>query len=531
MAEQGRHIVVVGGGTSGSVLAARLSEDPRISVTLLELGPDHDAYDESVLEPIRAGAVWSGGGENVTPTPMATQTGTITMIQGRLLGGTSAVNGMATLRGQPADYDAWAAAGMEGWGWDDVANTFIAAERDMDFGDSPIHGSDGPLPVRRWRKDEMSRSQKAFYEAMVESGHPAAADINDPSQLPGIGTFPVTIDEQARRVSTSLAYLTDDVRARDNLEIRTRAEVATIKIAAGRAKGVVLVSGEEIEADEVVLTAGAIWTPTMLLRSGVGPKEHLEEYGIEVHADLPVGSTLSDHLGAGIPYHHEGPRGGIAGPAQVVLVGASNGKDADYHLMPVSIHDPKTSPLTYREKARFLTQSEGSGGNPGLKALWSVMKFMATPTAGSTLFMVAVFMLRSSGRGSVRLGNTPEADPNVVAPPLPDDARERLGHAFNHLAVWERSAAFKALKAKSLLSLDLAAANAVDTALEQTPISYGHMVGTCPMGPVLDADCRVHSIPNLRVADASVMPTIPAGNTYLGCVMVAERIASKMKAR
>ena len=119
----------------------------------------------------------------------------------------------------------------------------------------------------------------------------------------------------------------------------------------------------------------------------------------------------------------------------------------------------------------------------------------------------------------------------MVAPPLPEDAHERLGHAFNHLAVWERSAAFKALKAKSLLSLDLAAPNAVDTALEQTPISYGHMVGTCPMGPVLDADCRVHGIPNLRVADASVMPTIPAGNTYLGCVMVAERIASKMKAR
>jgi len=190
------------------------------------------------------------------------------------------VNGLATLRGQPADYDAWADAGLEGWGWDDVANTFIAAERDMDFGTSPIHGSDGPLPVRRWRKDELSRSQAAFYEGMIETGQPAAADINDPSQLPGIGIFPVTIDEQAQRVTTSLAYLSDEVRARDNLEIRTHAEVATIEIDDGRAKGVVLVSGEEIEADEVVVAAGALWSPTRLPRSGVGPEGHLAEHGI-----------------------------------------------------------------------------------------------------------------------------------------------------------------------------------------------------------------------------------------------------------
>ena len=500
-------------------------------MTLLEAGPDHDAYHEANLEPTRAADNWTGAGEHLVPTSMATQTGTTSMIQGRLLGGTSAVNGLATLRGQPADYDAWADAGLEGWAWDDVKSTFIAAERDMDFGSSPIHGSDGPLPVRRWRKDEMSRSPTAFLEGMIETGQPAAADINDPSQLPGIGVFPVTIDEQVRRVSTSLAYLTDEVRARDNLEIRTQAEVATIAIEDGRAKGVALVSGEEIEADEVVVAAGAIWSPTMLLRSGVGPKAHLAEHGIPVHADLPVGSTMSDHLGAGIPYRHDGPRGGIGGPAQVVMVGASNGKDVDYHLMPVSLHDPKENPLTFRGKLRLTGPSgNSSNSNPGWRTVLGGLRFLATPTASATMFLLAVFLLRSSGRGSVRLGSTPEAGPTVVAPPLPEDAPQRLRHAFDQLAAWERSAAFQALKLEPVFPHDLGAPDAVATALERNTMSYGHMVGTCPMGPVLDADCRVHGIPNLRVADASVMPTIPAGNTYLGCVMVAERIASKMKA-
>ncbi len=482
-----RRIMVVGGGTAGAVLAARLSEASALSVTLIEAGPDHDAYSSEILEPAQAPRLWEGAAPIAT-TPMATETGVIPMYQGRLLGGSSALNGLATLRGLPADYDAWEAAGLEGWGWADVESTFIAAERDQDFGASAIHGDSGPLPVRRWRREELGRAQRAYHDGIIEIGEPEVADINDPSQLPGIGIFPVTIDEKARRVTTSLAYLTEKVRARDNLEVRTNAEVSGIAFDGGRVTGVTLASGEEIEADEVVVAAGALWSPFLLLRSGIGPADHLAEHGVASRADLPVGSTMSDHLGPGILYRHDGPRGGTAGPAQVVLVGASNGKDVDYHAFPIG----------------------------------------PAPTNDQTLFMMAAFLMRSSGRGSVRLGETPEAGPVVKAPPLPDDAPERLGHAFERIAAWERSAAARELRCEPVVPHDLLAPDAVTTALERLTLSYAHMVGTCPMGPVLDADCRVRGIDGLRVCDASVMPTIPTGNTYLGCVMVAERVARKM---
>ena len=491
MTERTRRILVVGGGTAGSVLAARLSERPDFAITLLESGPDHDAYDAGILDPALASAAWSGATTPSVVTPMHVERGQpISMLQGRLLGGTSALNGLATVRGMPQDYDGWAAAGLDGWGWKDVRDTFIAAERDFDFEASPIHGHEGPLPVRRWRREELSRAQRAYYDGMCEIGEPAVADVNDPSELPGVGVFPVTIDGGGRRVTTSLAYLTPEVRARPNLSVRTGSEVATIEISDHRATGVTLVSGEPVEADEVVLSAGALWSPHLLLRSGIGPAAHLAEHGVELRADLPVGATMSDHLGPGIPYRHDGPRGGAGGPAQVLLVGASNGTDVDYHAFPIA----------------------------------------PVPGEHETVFNMAVFLLRSSGRGSVKLGDTPDSGPLVLAPPLPDHAHERLRHAFDRLARWEQSKAALDFGCTPLAPHDLLAADAVAVALERSTLSYGHMTSTCPMGPVLDADCRVRGIGALRVCDASVMPTIPSGNTYLGCVMIAERVAQKMRA-
>ena len=363
---------------------------------------------------------------------------------------------------------------------------FVAAENDLDFGPSPIHGDSGPLTVSRWKPSEHSAFQAAFGDGMRQVGVPWVDDVNDPTQLPGVGVFPATLDDSRHRITTSTAYLTAGVRNRQNLVIRTAATVSKVNIEQGRALGVTLDDGEEIRADEVV-AAGAIGSPTLLLRSGVGPREQLLARGIAVHADLPVGLTMSDHLGTALTYQCDQESVGAGGPAQTVLIGASNGKDVDYHVFD-AVTGSHRDVHFHAARLRSAVHRAGPGGTR----------------------------------------RRPGGAPVVTAPPLPDDVDVPLGHAFRQIAAWEESPAARAIGCQPVEARDLTAGTAVSDALARITISYGHMVGTCPMGSVLDAECRVRGISGLRVADAAAMPSIPAGNTYLGCVMIAERIAGLM---
>jgi choline dehydrogenase-like flavoprotein len=469
-------VIVVGGGTSGAVLAARLSEDPGRRVLLLEQGPDDSTYDDSILRPERAGAVWGGTPFTVT-YPMRGLGRSVDMVRGRVLGGTSAVNYLATVRGQPGDYDAWAALGLPGWGWDDILATFRAMESDLDHGASELHGASGPLPVRRWRREQFAPCHAALVDGLRELGVPWTDDVNDPATLPAVGAFPATVDPvSGTRTSVSLAYLTPAVRARANLTVATDVTVDRVLFAdspgAVTARGVRTGDGRELTAREVVVCCGAIESPALLLRSGVGPGGGV--------ADLPgVGANLQDHLGPSLLYRQARPAPLAGSPAQTLWFGRTPGAPRiDFHVLAIPVDDVH--------------------------------------------FAIVPFLLDIAGRGSVRLGPDGGA---VVTMPEPDPADgERLRWITGELAKWEGTRAYRALGATRLVP-------AGELTVPEGVISYGHLGGSCAMGPadepgaVLDRQCRVRGVSGLRVVDASAMPILPAGNTYLGCVMMAERVA------
>jgi choline dehydrogenase len=491
-----------------------LSEDDDTTVVLLEAGPDypnvHTAPDD-----IRSGYVMGGTdhdwGYLSEPVPGAagvvtsgSELGVVPVLRGKVVGGSSSVNGTSILRALPSDFDAWVGAGNPAWSWDEVLSVFRRLEDDPAPGE--WHGQGGPLHVHRFASGEMRPVHRAFLEACAELGHSFIDDHNAPGAL-GAGPLPLNQIDSVRQ-SAAVTHLSQ-ARGRPNLALRSDVTVDRIEVVGGTPRAVVLADGERIEADRVVLAAGAYGSPAILMRSGIGSAEELQALGIAPVADLPaVGRNLRDHpmFVVSVEGNTEA-LGELIPPVQTILTLTSDGSADQSHLD--------------LQVAMMVTTEHTSE--------W----FTAPP--GTLLFGIGLVKPRSAGHMELT-SSDPQAAPRIWLN-FYDDPYD-LTRVVQGVGVVRDLLATAALKA-FVGEEQFPGAAVVGAPLEElvrtsTP-SYAHATGTCRMGPtaqtsVVDQAGRVHGLQGLWVIDASIMPHLPSVPTNATTMMLAERCAAWMRA-
>ncbi len=530
--------VIVGAGSAGCAVARRLAESGASVVVLEAGGPETKASVRNLIEIPGAVAVLLATPQlkklvdwGYKSVPQTSALGrTIPMTRGKVVGGSSSINGMLFVRGNRRNYDDWAADGAPGWSYDDVLPAFKRLE-DWEDGDSAVRGAGGPVKVRRQRN--LTEAGESLMDALPRRlGVPYLDDYNGEEQE-GIGPVQLTVAD-GRRSSAAVGYLRTDPL--DNLLVLTRARVTRVLIAGGRAAGIEAVGADgavqQVHADrEVILAAGSFDSPKLLMLSGVGPAGHLREHGIEVVADLPVGENLHDHLFVPLSFRMDSAE---RRPSAAYFVRG---------LAQARLRRTGWASGGQFESTGFVRTSHANGvPDLQLMGLFWIYPFpnqdgskpIRPPTnkPGASIFPTLIY---PESRGTVRLAGSDPALAPLIDPAYLSAGRDTEVLLEGISMVRELMVGVGDNQGEVVPGPDYADPAALRKILPTIAHSVYHPVGTCRMGSderaVVDPQLRVRGIDGLRVADASIMPTITGGNTNAPSIMIGERCAELILGR